>query len=211
MSRIVTPTIHKTVKKSKPTHYKMKIPKILLLCLFVVFAFSSCDKEDPRPNYNYKFKVNGVEKEFSGSNDANIVFIEDPNSSNRFTIFTFVTGNDPNKNAIIISLRTNVTPEFGVNYEMQNPILVNDQPAPALTLIYLDENGKEYGAVLLQSLNPGAMDNASLMLTELTTEGSYGTFEAVAFDLNQTGELSQRTPLNITDGEFFMPNVVSLR
>lgn len=189
----------------------MKIAKILLLCLFVVFAFSSCDKDEPRPNYYYKFKVNGVEKEFKGSKDANIVFIEDPNSVNRFTIFTFVTGTDPNKNAIIISLRTTVTPEFGVNYTMQNPILVNQQTAPSLTFIYLDENGKEYGAILLQSENPGAMDNGSLMLTELTAEGSYGTFDAITFDLNQTGDLSQRQPLNLTEGEFFMPNIVSLR
>ncbi|WP_373524221.1 hypothetical protein [Aquiflexum sp.] len=189
----------------------MKIAKILLLCLFVIFAFSSCDKEDPRPNYYYKFKVNGVEKEFKANNDANIVFIEDTNSSNRFTIFTFITGSDPNKNAIIISLRTTVSPEFGVNYTMQNPIVVNEQTAPSLTFIYLDENGKEYGATLLQSRNPGAMDDGSLMLTELSAEGSYGTFQAVTFDLNSTGELSQRQSLILTDGEFFMPNVVSLR
>ncbi|WP_373494646.1 hypothetical protein [Aquiflexum sp.] len=189
----------------------MKITKILLLCLFVVFAFSSCNKDEPRPNYFYKFKVNGVEKEFKASNDANIVFIEDPNSDNRFTLFTFVTGSDPNKNAVIISLRTTVAPEYGLKYEMQRTVFVNSQPTPVLTFIYLDENGKEYGATLLQSQNPGAMDNGSLTLTGLTTEGSIGRFEAVVFDLNHTGELSQRTPLNLTDGEFFIPNFVSLR
>jgi hypothetical protein len=182
-----------------------------LLLIIVVFTFSSCEKDDLRPNYYYKFKVNGVQKEFKGSKDANIVFIEDPNSSNRFTVFTFVTGNDPTKNAMVISLRTNVTPEFGIKYEMQQPIIINEQVVPSLAIIYLDENGKEYTATLLQSQHPGAMDNGSLMLTELTSEGSYGVFEAVIFDVNQTGELSQRQPLTITDGEFFMPNLVSLR
>ena len=189
----------------------MKSVKNILLLLMVILTFSSCEKDDPRPDYYYKFKVNGVQKEFKGNKDANIVFIEDPNSNNRFTIFTFVTGNDPTKNAIVISLRTTVTPEYGVKYEMQNPIIINNQVVPLLAFIYLDENGKEYGATLLQSQHPGAMDDGSLMLTELTTEGSFGTFQAVTFDANQTGELSQRQPLNITDGEFFMPNLVSLR
>lgn len=189
----------------------MKIFINFLLLLMVIFTFSSCEKDDLRPNYYYKFKVNGVQKEFRGSIDANIVFIEDPNSANRFTIFTFVTGDDPTKNAIVISLRTTVTPEFGVKYEMQNPIPINEQVVPMLAFIYLDENGKEYNATLLQSQHPGAMDNGSLMLTELTSEGSMGVFEAVTFDVNHTGELSQRQPLTITDGEFFMPNLVSLR
>jgi len=199
------------VYKTEPTHSTMKITRNILLFVMALFTLSSCEKEDPRPNYYYKFKVNGVEKEFKASTDANIVFIEDPNSENRFTIFTFVTGNDPKKNTIVISLRTTIPPEYRVKYEMQKTIFINSQPAPVLTFIYFDENGKEYGATLLQSQNPGAMDNGTLTLTDLTTEGSYGIFEAVMFDLNQTGELSQRTPLNITDGQFFIPNFVSLR
>ena len=189
----------------------MKITNIIGSLLMVLILFSSCDKEDPGPNYFYKFKINGIEKEFKGSKDANIVFIEDPNSSNRFTIYTFVTGNDPSKNAVVISLRTNVTPEYGVRYNMQNPILVNDVVAPTLSFVYFDENGKEYGATLLQSNNPGAADDGSLIMTELTAEGSTGMFEATMFDLNYVGELSQREPMYLTEGEFFMPNFVSLR
>lgn len=211
MACFATLEFTKCVYKAKPTHSTMKITRIILPLILVLFIFSSCEKEVPRPNYYYKFKVNGVEKEFKGSTDANIVFIDDPNSDNHFTIFTFVTGDDPNKNAVIISLRTTQAPLYRTTYQMQRTIFVNSQPTPTLTFIYLDENGKEYGATLLQSSNPGALDDGSLILTELTSEGSYGRFEAVVFDLNDTGEPSQRTPVNITDGEFFMPNFVSLR
>lgn len=177
----------------------------------VLILFTSCDKEEPRPNYYYKFKINGVEKEFKGSKDANIVFIEDSETSNRYTIFTFVTGNDPTKNALVISLRTNVTPEYGIRYTMQHPIFINEVVAPSLSFVYFDENGKEFGATRLQSTNPGAADDGSLMLAELFAEGSTGMFEATMFDLSYEGELSQRVPMYLTDGEFFMPNMVSLR
>lgn len=180
------------------------IPIILLLA-----ALTGCDK-DERPDYYYRFKINGVQKEFRANRDANIVFIETGGANS--TIFTMVTGNDPEKNSMIISLRTVESVVQGTTYIMQEPVFVNSILSPALTFVYFDENGKQFIGGMLQSENPGARDNGSLIFTDITTEGSYGRFEAVVFDAeDETSELSTRQAFTITDGEFFLPNFISLR
>lgn len=180
------------------------IPIILLLAVL-----TGCDK-DERPDYYYRFKINGVQKEFRANRDANIVFIETGGLNT--TTFTMVTGNDPNKNSLTIQLRTVEDVTQGVTYIMQEPVFVSGVLSPALTFLYLDENGKIFLGGRLQSENPGARDNGSLIFTDITKEGSYGRFEAVVFDAeDETSELSARQAFTITDGEFFLPNFVSLR
>lgn len=186
----------------------MKNIALSFLLLFTVFLFSSCEKEEPRPDYFYSFKVNGVQKEFRINNDGGITFLED--GPNRFTLFNMVTGNDLSKNSIIMSFRNKDQIELGLRYIMQNPIVINGTLSPSLALIYFDENGKEFGATLLQSSNPGALDDCSFKITNFTTEGSIGEFEGVVFDLSDSGPLANRTPVLITEGKFFLPNFVSI-
>jgi hypothetical protein len=185
-----------------------RITQIVSLIL-VLFAASSCEKEPERPNYNYSFKVDGVEKSFSASNDANIVFIDDVINSLRLTVWTMVTGSDPEKNAVIISLRTNERLELDFTYQMQEEIVVRGQVSPRMTMIYFDENGKAYGATLLRTQNPDARDNCTLKITDFTTEGTIGTFEGVLFDLSDTTTpISRRKSVLVTEGKFFLPNFV---
>ena len=185
----------------------MKNTIVSILLLFAVFSFSSCEKEDPKPDYYYSFKVNGVQKEFRINSEAGITFLED--GPNRFTLFNMVTGKELSKNAVIMSFRNTEQIELGLRYIMQNPIMVNGSLVPSLALIYFDENGKEFGATLLQSENPGALDDSSFKITEFTTEGSVGEFEGVIFDVSDTGPLDQRTQVLITEGKFFLPNFIS--
>jgi hypothetical protein len=182
-----------------------------LLIISIAVVSLSCNKEEPRPNYYYKFKVNGVQKEFSASNMSNIVYIDDVNSGIQISFFTMVTGSDQNKNSMIISLRTSNPLVIGDTYNMQDEILVQGQVVPSMAIIYLDENGREFSATKLQRTNPGAADNGSITLTAFDTEGSMGTFEAIVFDERATGNLATRVPVRITDGEFFLPNFVSNR
>lgn len=185
----------------------MKNIGLSILLLLAVLSFSSCEKEEPKPDYYYSFKVNGVLKEFKANNDAGITFLE--SGLLRIALFNMVTGSQLSKNAVIMSFRNTEQIQLGFKYIMQNPIMVNGTLSPSLALVYFDENGKEYGAVLLQSSNPGALDDCSFKITEFTTEGSIGEFEGVLFDQGDTGPLDQRTPLIITEGKFFLPNFVS--
>jgi hypothetical protein len=192
-----------------PQHAAMKRITQIICLLLVVFAASSCEKEPERPDYNYSFKINGVEKRFSASNDANIVFIDDVVNGLRLAVWTMVTGSDPEKNSVIISLRTTERLELGLTYQMQEELLVQGRLSPRMTMIYFDENGKAFGATLLRSQNPGARDNCSLTLSDFTTEGTIGTFEGVLFDLsNTTTPLAERTAVLLTEGKFFLPNFV---
>jgi hypothetical protein len=189
----------------------MKNSYRFIYLLLVAVIFFSCNKEEPRPNYFYKFKVNGVQKEFSASTNSNIVYIDDVNTGVQISFFTMVTGNDASKNTMVISLRTAGPLAIGDTYRMQDEIIVQGTRSPSLAFVYFDETGKEYGATLLQSTNPGAGDNGSLRLTSFDTNGSYGTFEAVIFPIAGTGNLADRIPVQITEGEFFLPNFVSNR
>lgn len=187
----------------------MKSLRLIFSLALILFFFNSCsDKEEPRPNYNYSFKVNGVLKEFTASRDADVTFITNQGSGGRTTIFTMVTGDSPETNAISLLLRTNTSIEVGRTYQMQLPLQINEVLVPSIVLQYLDEDGNEYVAYLLQSENPGAQDDANVTINIFNDEGTIGTFEGVVFDANDQGPLGQRTPLLITEGRFFLPNFI---
>ncbi|PSL07091.1 hypothetical protein [Cecembia rubra] len=179
-----------------------------LVLLLIFLVFSSCEK-DNRPDFYYRFKFEGVQREFKATSEADIIFIDTP-SGLKLATFTMVSGKDTKKNSMVIGLR--YTGDLERTYEMQNPIMVNGVLAPTLTFVYYDENGRAYLASLLQSENLGARDDGKLTFTDLTVEGAYGTFEAIVFDpLESTSELSARKAFKITDGEFFLPMVASIR
>ncbi len=177
----------------------------------MVALYSSCDKEPERPDYYFRYMVNGEQREFKANTDSGILFLDDPDGVNKIAFFTLTTGSDNEKNAIFLSLRYRETFEVNRTYSMQRLTIINNQEVPSISTVYYDENGKEHGAVLLRSKNPGAADDASVAITSLVEEGSYGTFSAVVFAADATGDLSDRTPIEITNGEFFIPNFRSLR
>ncbi len=185
-----------------------KIKQLLVFALLIL-VMASCKEEDPRPDYYYRFKVDGVQKEFKATKDAGIVFLDEPNSTNRIMFFTMVSETDPNKNSLVISLRTTESVQSGTEYRMQEPLTVNNALVPRISFLYFDENAESFGATLLRDNNPGARDNATLIFTQITTEGSYGEFSAVIFDMEASGDLADREAVLITDGEFFLPNFAS--
>jgi hypothetical protein len=189
----------------------MNIFRSILLLVFSILIFTSCGKDEvPKPEYFYKFKVNGVQKEFRASDDASIFFTQDPGSTTRRTLFTMVSGSDPAKNTIVMSYRSLESIVIGNTYQMQAPIVIDGVENPSIIFFYFDEDGKEYGATLLKSTNPGANDNAFFSFSEFSNESSRGTFEAVIFDLSATGDLNRREAVMITEGEFFLPNFISI-
>ena len=188
----------------------MKITGKLFIFVLLIFSLTGCEKEPEGPDYFFRFKFNGVQKEFKATKDSNIVFIDDQGL--QLATFNMVSQQDPAKNSIFIGLRTPETPKIGITYEMQVPIIVQGELSTQVTFLYFDENGKAFLATLLASSHPGARDDASVTFSEISTEGSNGTFEALVFEAeDETSDLSNRQAFTITDGEFFLPNLVSLR
>lgn len=182
-----------------------------LFLIIIAFVSFSCEKKDERPDYFYSFRVDGVEKSFKANQNSNIVFIDDRQSNIRIAFWTMVTGNDNLRNSLVLSLRTLERIELGLTYEMQVPIVVQTTTSPSISFVYFDENGKEWGATMLRSLNPGAQDNASIRITDFSAEGSRGSFEGVLVDMQDPRPLDQRRTIRITDGRFFLPNFVENR
>lgn len=190
----------------KSTLMKNYLP---LLFLGIILLFNTaCDREDDRPDYFYSFNVDGVEKNFRANRDANIVFIDDSQNNIRLTTWTMVTGNNTERNAIVIALRTVSRLELGFTYEMQIPIVVNNVTSPSIAFFYLDENGKAWGALNLASLNPGTPENASIRLVDFSSEGTTGVFDGVLVDMEDDRPLNQRRTIQLTNGRFFLPNFV---
>ncbi|GHB23541.1 hypothetical protein [Mongoliitalea lutea] len=190
----------------KSTLMKNYLP---LLFLGIILLFNSaCDREDDRPDYFYSFSVDGVEKNHRANRDANIVFIDDSQNNIRLTTWTMVTGNNTERNAIVIALRTIERLELGFTYQMQVPIVVNSVTSPSIAFFYLDENGKAWGALNLESLNPGTPENASIRLVDFSAEGTTGVFDGVLVDMEDDRPLNQRRTIQITNGRFFLPNFV---
>lgn len=190
----------------------MKRISIILSFFALAFAFSSCEKDPPRPDYHFSFKIDGVEKKFSATTDANIFFKDNIGSGVRLAFWTMVSDINPEKNAVVVSLRTYDLLELGRTYQMQDEILFGTEVIPSMTMLYFDENGKAFGAVLLASANPGARDNCSISLSDFTTEGTTGTFTGVLFDMEDTTTpLADRRAYLLTEGKFFLPNLVENR
>jgi hypothetical protein len=197
----------KQLPKLYPT---MKILVKIFTFVLLIIALTGCDKEPERPDYYFRFRFNGVQKEFRATNDSNIVFIED--GGLQLATFNMVSQKNPAINSIYIGLRTTEAPQVGVTYELQVPVIVQGELSPQVTVLYFDENGKAYLASLLTFSNPGARDDATVTFTEISREGSIGTFDALVFEAeDETSEISNRQEFTITGGEFYLPNLVSLR
>jgi hypothetical protein len=192
-------------KKSIPESSMKKAHSILLVLLVTLLSLS-CNKEaEERPNYYYRFKVNGVQKEFSANTNASIGLVDDVNSGLFLAFLTMVTGNDGDKNAIVISLRTERGLLLDREYTMQEEITFQGKVSPTIAAFYLNERGKAFDATKLQKLYPGAEDDFIIKFTAFYPESIYGNFEGVLFDSSESGDLGSREPLYITEGKFYLP------
>ncbi len=182
-----------------------KSPTILIILFFTLFSLSCKKVEEERPNYYYRFKVNGVPKEFSANTNASIGLVDDASSGLFLVFMTMVTGNDGDKNAIVISLRTEQGLLLDKEYLMQDEITYQGKISPTIAAFYLDETGKAYDATKLRRLHLGAADNFKVKFTAFYPESIYGNFEGVLFESSETEDLGSREPLVITEGKFYLP------
>lgn len=183
-----------------------------IIAAFSIFLlFSSCDKEPDRPDYFYSFKIDGVEKRFKANSNSNIVYLDNVPPGVRVAFFSMATGNDETKNTIFISLRTVERIELNFPYTSENEIVVQNKLVPIVTIVYTDENGKQYLSEALLSQFPGNPFEASISMTNFTTEGSTGEFSGVMYDATDSRPMNERRTFRITEGKYFLPNFVENR
>ena len=183
-----------------------------IIAAFSIFLlFSSCDKEPDRPDYFYSFKIDGVEKRFKANTKSNIVYLDNVPPGVRVALFSMSTGNDFTKNTVTISLRTVERIELNFAYTSQDEIVVQNSLVPVVTIVYTDENGKEYLSEALLSQYPGNPFGASISMNNFTTEGSTGEFSGVLYDASDSRPINEKRTFRITEGKYFLPNFVENR
>jgi hypothetical protein len=178
-------------------------PFISIFFIISLFFLSSCIDKDKRPDYYFKFKVDGVQKSFKASTDA-VIVLDDPRSNDKRNILNMVSSSDIEKNSIVIVIRVNRV-EVGQDYILQEAVILNGATLPQVAIAYWDENKIVYGASLLKSISPDALDDAVVTLTKFTTEGGYGTFSGILFKSLDEGPIGMRKPIVISEGEFYLP------
>lgn len=187
----------------------MKPINLLLFVLLV--AFAGCKKgESPtdggKGEYYIRFKVDGVQKNYTAqipNNQVGFFLLPEYN----FHIASITGLNNlqdaqivPVKNSIGISIRSQEPIKANVDYQLKNPVSYSGINFSGIELVYFDEHGQGYGALLLQSNYPllSIGDEAQVRFAEITPTYAKGTFSATAYSTNFRAEIS------ITDGEFYL-------
>lgn len=185
--------------------------RINLLFLVILVAFSGCKKGESPANeetgeFYIRFKVDGVQKNYTAqilNNRVSFFLLPEYN----FYIASIIGLNNlqdaqvaPVKNFISISVRSKDQIKPNIDYQLNNAVPYSGINFSGIELVYHDEHGEGFGALLLQSNYPSLFigDEAQVHFSEITSTYAKGTFSAMAYSTNF------RTEIAITDGEFYL-------
>lgn len=114
----------------------MNKPYLLIIICTVLFLSGGCNNNaevTPSQEFYIKFKVNGVQKNYSHSFITPLVFHYDQNGPIfNATIMVLDEGSPGTSNFINIVARNEETFQAGKDYLMQDPILYNSVKLPRL-------------------------------------------------------------------------------
>lgn len=190
----------------------MKYLQFGISVLFMIAVLTGCKKDENSEQdggeYYIRFKINGVQKEYKAQIPNNSVsyFYLDQFEFYNATITGLNNLEDaaqqPVKNMINISVRSKEEIKPNINYQLQNPVVSGGFKYSSIELVYADETGATFGALLLAENYPGVDVRDEVTLTFDQTEGgiSKGRFSGKAF-----GTVN-KTEIAITDGEFYLPS-----
>lgn len=185
--------------------------RINLLFLVLLIAFAGCKKgesptKEETSDFYIRFKVDGIQKSYTAQIPNNFVGFFLLPEYNFHT--ASITGLDnlrdaqivPVKNSISISIRSKEPIKTSVDYELQHPVPYGGMNFSGIELVYADEHGESFGALLLRSNYPLIFvgDEAQVRFTEITATHARGTFNATAYSTKNKAEIF------ITDGEFYL-------
>lgn len=189
----------------------MKTPRLSSLSLlFILLLLAACGggEDDPQPKaeYSFRFKVDGVQKEFK-SNLQNQVMAMTQNASAGVHMATAIIlgdGSDGTKNFVSLTVLNEEAFATGVTYEMQDLVAYSGVPVVRIQFTYSDENGKVYNAVLIQrdGLPMLMTDDASIRFSTISQNQVEGTFDATVLGPVFTTTGRDNNELKITEGQF---------
>ncbi|MDR7129708.1 hypothetical protein J2X69_002053 [Algoriphagus sp. 4150] len=174
-------------------------------CLLFCFLYS-CGSEDsiePESNYYFRFKVNGVQNNYSETVNQSITFqgwswsdLSLDNGLLDTRVFAAKSINDGGKNSILFDLYHSSPLQTNHNYSNHGTSAMVDPEF--LVLGIYDENGTMfYTDNLGWNKYNGGVNDATIRFNEITENSLKGTFSGTLYSTKDIGE-----NLSITEGEF---------
>lgn len=183
-----------------------RLSAILLFAVLILAACSGGDDPQPQSEYFFKFKVNGVQKEFKANLPTHLMAMTYNATADvhMATAIILGDGSDGTKNFVSITALNEEPFATGITYRMQEAILYTGVPVVRIQFTYSDEDGNLYNAVLFQrdGLPMLRTDDASIHFSSITQTKVEGTFDATVLGPVFTTTGRDNNELKITEGQF---------
>ncbi|GAB3217976.1 hypothetical protein J0A67_01700 [Algoriphagus aestuariicola] len=184
--------------------------KYLPIWILILTVFAACGDggEEPQPQseYFFRFKVNGMQKEFRANLQTQGMAMTYDTSGEVYmaTAIILGDGSDGTKNFVSMTVLNEEPFDTGMSYEMQDAIAYSGVPLVRIQFTYADEDGDLYNAVLFQrnDLSMKITDDASVRFSSLSQNLVEGTFSATVLGPVSTPLGRANEEIKITDGQF---------
>lgn len=173
--------------------------------LFLCFLYS-CGSEDPiepDDNYYFRFKVNGVQYDYSETVKQSVTFqgwswsnLSLENGLLDTRVFASKSLSDGGKNSLLFDLYHSTPLKANHNYS-NNGSSAMLNPELFVLGIYDDDGTMFYTDNSSWNENNGGMNDATVRFTEINAKSLMGTFSGTLYSTKDQGE-----NLSVTEGEF---------
>jgi hypothetical protein len=195
----------------------MRFHRLLSITAFSVFLLClSCGKsdggppeEDPAGSYYIRYKANGVSHEYTGDNLVHaFVLTLSETGAHQCLIQGRLHGKDQNKDAVFFGVTDKEPLKIGTTYRLGNWLEwpEHHQTISQVFGSHYSASGEQYFAQFrqLESFPFEVKDDATAQFSQINDKTVKGTFSMRAFTIYPA--LKEMT---ITDGEFYVPILVS--
>lgn len=158
------------------------------------------NKEQELPIYFLKFKVDGIQKNYTQELIVQPFNYKEPSNGKYYTgVNGMVNRVDVKKNTILVALITDLPNVLGATYVNFSPSPLGTERASSLTISYFDENGDFYVSFGDEiSKLYGITSDGQTKLSEISSTYVKGVFNGTVYNSNHTKSKK------ITEGEFYM-------
>ncbi|WP_157986354.1 hypothetical protein [Chitinophaga alhagiae] len=173
--------------------------------LLITILLAGCSKKgDPAgaepAEYYLRFKAEGLQQEYRQVTSAHLYY-DAENLAYHCNLTAALDISAPTRNILSLFLVNKEQYKTGIVYHLRNGIHMPKTNAvmPQVMISLLNENGKPYTAQLLPASWYQFDDMAEVRFSEITDKHVRGYFSGLAFTA-----MPERTPMKITDGEFYL-------
>lgn len=177
---------------------------VLFVALFMAGACKKTNNDNlgNGSGYYMKFKLNGMQMEYTGQVECN--FNKVSGSTHVASFAGLKVALNAGSNAMTLALGTADDNKTGVTYTNYTTTASGTEKAKALNIGYMDETGVTYLSwpdEFAAALPVGTKTEAQMKVIEATSAALKGTFSGIVYNADYSKELI------VTEGEFYLRRI----